>query len=83
MLRQGGNAVDAALAAAITLTVVEPNNNGLGSDAFCQVWDGKQLLGLNASGRAALAADADWLKASGLTEIALRSTFIVGFFSFE
>jgi gamma-glutamyltranspeptidase/glutathione hydrolase len=51
-LRSGGNAVDAALAAAITLTVVEPNNNGLGSDAFCLLWDGDRLVGLNGSGRA-------------------------------
>ncbi len=50
-LRRGGNAVDAALAAAITLTVVEPNNNGLGSDAFAILWDGRELVGLNASGR--------------------------------
>ncbi len=50
-MRQGGNAVDAALAAAITLTVVEPDNNGVGGDAFCIVWDGRRLAGLNASGR--------------------------------
>jgi gamma-glutamyltranspeptidase/glutathione hydrolase len=54
-LRRGGNAVDAAIATAVTLTVVEPNNNGVGSDAFAIVWDGTRLHGLNASGRAPLA----------------------------
>ncbi len=51
MMHKGGNAVDAALAAAITLTVVEPTSNGIGSDAFCILWDGRKLHGLNASGR--------------------------------
>ncbi|MEA3122429.1 MAG: gamma-glutamyltranspeptidase / glutathione hydrolase, partial [Paraburkholderia sp.] len=49
---QGGNAVDAAIAAAAVMTVVEPVSNGLGSDAFALVWDGGKLHGLNASGGA-------------------------------
>src|SRR5258705_11098612 len=51
MLAEGGSAVDAALATATTLTLVEPVSNGIGSDAFAIVWDGKQLHGLNASRR--------------------------------
>src|SRR5260221_4806481 len=51
MLAEGGTAVDAILAAAITLTLVEPVSNGIGSDAYAIIWDGKQLHGLNASGR--------------------------------
>jgi gamma-glutamyltranspeptidase / glutathione hydrolase len=52
MLLKGGNAVDAAIAAAAALTLTEPVSNGLGSDAFCILWDGQSLHGLNASGRA-------------------------------
>ncbi|RQP26098.1 gamma-glutamyltransferase family protein [Piscinibacter terrae] len=52
MLQQGGNAVDAAIATAAAMTIVEPVSNGLGSDAFCILWDGTTLHGLNASGRA-------------------------------
>jgi gamma-glutamyltranspeptidase/glutathione hydrolase len=51
MLLQGGNAVDAALGAAIAAAVVEPVSNGIGSDAFAIVWDGQRLHGLNGSGR--------------------------------
>lgn len=59
MLLAGGNAVDAGLATAIALTVLEPTANGVGSDAFAIIWDGKELHGLNASGR----APASWTRA--------------------
>ena len=52
MLAAGGNAVDAAVATAAAMTIVEPCSNGLGSDAFCILWDGERLHGLNGSGRA-------------------------------
>src|SRR3569832_1459887 len=60
MLLNGGNAVDAAIAAAAALTVVEPVSCGLGSDAFAILWDGKQLHGLNASGSAPAAWTPDY-----------------------
>ena len=59
MLRKGGNAIDAAIATAITLTVVEPVNNSIGSDAFAIIFDGKKLNGLNASGKSPAAWTVD------------------------
>src|SRR3954464_12630396 len=52
MLWKGGNAVDAAIAAAAVMTICEPCSNGLGSDSFAILWDGKKLHGLNSSGPA-------------------------------
>lgn len=69
MLQQGGNAVDAALAAAIALTVVEPTSNGIGGDAFALVWDGTRLHGLNASGRAPAALRAEAIRAQGYSHM--------------
>lgn len=62
ILQQGGNAVDAAVATAAVMTLVEPVSNGLGSDAFCILWDGKKLHGLNASGSAPQAWTPDYFK---------------------
>lgn len=52
MLAQGGNAIDAIVATAAALVVVEPVMNGLGSDAFALLWNGARVQALNASGRA-------------------------------
>ena len=60
MLMNGGNAVDAAIATAAAMTIVEPVSNGLGSDAFCLLWDGTSLHGLNASGCAPQAWTPDY-----------------------
>ena len=55
--REGGNAVDAALAAATVLAVAEPTENGVGGDAFALVWHDGRLHGLNGSGRSPRALD--------------------------
>lgn len=52
ILKKGGNAIDAAIATAACLTVVEPTSNGIGSDAFALVWTKGKLHGLNSSGPA-------------------------------
>src|SRR5436190_2639278 len=67
VLERGGNAIDAAIAVAATLSVVEPTMNGLGGDLFALVWDGTQLHGLNASGRAPQAWSPE--RFSGLSRI--------------
>ena len=79
MLAQGGNAVDAALATAITLTQVEPTGNGLGSDAFAIVWDGKELHGLNASGRSPAAWNPEFFaKSGGIPDIGWNTVTVPG-----
>src|SRR5690606_23022859 len=65
VLRTGGNAVDAAVAAAVTLTVVQPGSNDIGGDLFAIVWDGQRLHGLNASGRAPAALTREAVLAAG------------------
>lgn len=69
VLQQGGNAIDAAVATAAALTVVEPTSNGIGGDAFALVWAGGALHGLNASGPAPKAISIEALQRAGLTEM--------------
>ncbi len=69
ILRSGGNAVDAAIAAASALNVLEPVSNGLGSDAFALVWHGGKLYGLNASGHSPQGLTLEALRSKGYDSI--------------
>ncbi|TRM10583.1 gamma-glutamyltransferase [Lentibacillus cibarius] len=69
ILKKGGNAVDAAIATAACLTVVEPTSNGIGGDAFALVWMKGDLYGLNSSGRSPESISIDAVKEAGFEEI--------------
>ncbi|UAA38454.1 gamma-glutamyltransferase [Paraneptunicella aestuarii] len=71
ILKQGGNAIDAAIAANAMLGLVEPTGNGIGGDLFAMVWDakGKKLHGLNASGRSPKSLEMSHFKSLGLESI--------------
>ena len=69
ILRAGGNAIDAAIAAAACLTVVEPASNGIGGDAFALIWANNKLHGLNASGPAPKTISAELLRKQGYKKV--------------
>jgi len=79
VLRAGGHAVDAAIAANAVLGVVMPNACGIGGDAFWLIWDASAgtEIALNGSGRAPAGADAASLRARGLSTLPLRGALAV------
>jgi gamma-glutamyltranspeptidase/glutathione hydrolase len=78
MLAEGGSAVDAILATAITLTLVEPGSNGIGSEAYAVVWDGTRLPALNASGRSPAAWTPKYFNGLGVPARGWNSVTVPG-----
>ena len=78
VMADGGNAVDAIVATAVTLTLVEPVSNGIGSDAFAIVWDGRQLHGLNASGRSPAAWTPEYFSGDAVPPSGWNSVTVPG-----
>ena len=69
ILKQGGNAIDAAIATAACLTVVEPTSNGIGGDAFAIIWTKNKLHGLNSSGPSPMSISDELLRKKGYKEM--------------
>jgi len=71
ILKAGGNAIDAAIAANAVLGLVEPMSNGIGGDLFAMLWDAEtgQLYGLNASGRSPRSLNRSYFKEKGYDKI--------------
>ncbi len=71
ILKRGGNAIDAAIAANAALGLMEPTGNGMGGDLFAIVWDAKsgKLYGYNGSGRAPQSLSLQWFKDNGYTKV--------------
>ena len=71
ILRKGGNAIDAAIAANAALGLMEPTGNGIGGDLFAMVWDAgtESLHGLNASGRSPMSLSRSWFSENGFEKI--------------
>ena len=78
VLRGGGNALDAAVAACAVLGVIEPHSTGIGGDCFC-LWaaPGKPVVALNGSGRAPAGATMDWFEENGVTQLESTSAHSV------
>jgi gamma-glutamyltranspeptidase len=72
MLKKGGNAIDAAIATAACLTLIEPTSNGIGSDAFAILWTKNSLHGLNSSGPSPMGLTLQKVKAAGHEKMPAR-----------
>lgn len=77
IMEQGGTAIDAALAMAMLMPLVEPTGNGLGSDCFALIWTKGQLYGINGSGFSPRSLSAEQVRAAGYKEVPMHGWFPV------